>query len=341
MNEAIMIGALLAVAAGLSGGFCVAPAKLMKQYRYEHWAFLYSLVGMLILPWVLACAGTPELFTALAAVPASIYIKANLCSLAWGLANILCCLSLVRIGFSLTTGILTGVGLPVGMLLPLLIKGSGDFAGAPSLFSPAGLGMLGIALLLAFAVFLMARAGFGREKSAGMDAHGRGFRTGLLMSVAAGFLQVGLSFAFVYSQGPLMQALTAHGASDSAAVSAVWAVALFSGALANIVFPVFLLHRNRSVATLFCLRDFLLSFIMAVLFLSLLLCMGNGMRMLGALGASVGFGIYQGVQILSSQAVGIFSGEWRATPGATKKQMLLAVLLVLLAICAMAVLNIG
>ena len=43
--------------------------------------------------------------------------------------------------------------------------------------------------------------------------------------------------------------------------------------------------------------------------------MGEGMLLLGAAGAAVGFGIQQTLQLLGNQAVGFVSGEWRGVGG--------------------------
>jgi hypothetical protein len=336
--DSSIAGAGLAVAAGISVGLSIAPIKLMAKYRFEHWAFVNAFIGLLLLPWLLACALCPNLADALGQVPLSAYLKANLCSLAWGTANVLCGLCFVRIGVSMTVGILTGVGLPVGILLPMMVKGSGQFASAPSILSPTGLALLGLTLALVAAVALMARAGVGREKAQGVASGGQGaFGVGLLMAIAAGVLQVGLSFAFVYSQGPLMEALQARGAGESGAIAAVWAATLPGGALVNALFPLLLMLRARNFKTLANPKDFLLTATMSLLFITCLLCMGNGMRMLGALGASLGFGLYQGFQTISSQAVGVFAGEWNGVPRLPKALMLAGVLTLLLGIIAMAI----
>ena len=50
--------------------------------------------------------------------------------------------------------------------------------------------------------------------------------------------------------------------------------------------------------------------------------MGQGMLLLGTLGASVGFGIQQSTQMLGNQGVGFISGEWRGVSGAPRHQWL-------------------
>ncbi len=336
MTSMQLAGLGLTIVAGLAAGFCAAPMKLMRNYGFEHWALVSALAGLLILPWSLAAAFCPELGDALAAVPWKVFLKANAWSLAWGVANVLCGLCLVRIGFSLALGLLTGVGLPVGILLPMLFKGSGLFAETPSLFSRTGAEMALLTLLLLAAVALMTRAGFEREKSQPKRPAGSGFKVGLVLSIIAGFCQVGLSFAFVYSQGPLMAELQIHGASDSGAIAAIWAVTLPGGLLVNLGYPLWLMRRRKSFAALFHLPDFLLSLVIGGLYVTLMLGMGNGMRMLGPLGASLGFGIYQTVQILVSQGIGVVSGEWRNTSVRTRLAMTLAVSLTLIGAAGMA-----
>ena len=335
--DTALTGAGLAIVAGIAMGLSAAPIKFMTQYRYEHWAFINSFLALIVLPWSLALTLCPDLSGALGQIPMSAYLKANLWSLAWGVANILCGLCFVRIGLSLTTGILTGVGLPVGILLPMVFKGSGQFATAPSLFSSTGFALLALTLVLVFSVALMARAGSERDKK-GIETRGS-FNVGLLMAIAAGFLQVGLSFAFVYSQGPLMEALKIRAAGESGAIAAVWAVTLPGGALINVLFPLSLMLRGRSLNTLLMPKDFCLTLLMPVLFVTSLLCMGNGMRMMGALGASLGFGLQQGLSILTAQGVGVFTGEWKGVFRRTQVLMISAVVLMLAAILAMAFLR--
>lgn len=67
--------------------------------------------------------------------------------------------------------------------------------------------------------------------------------------------------------------------------------------------------------------------------------MGNGMLMVGALGASVGFGIQQASQMLGGQCVGFASGEWRGVRGLPRVRMCLAIALLIVAAIIMAIGN--
>ena len=80
----------------------------------------------------------------------------------------------------------------------------------------------------------------------------------------------------------------------------------------------------------------MLAALIGVQFSLAVLLLGRGMLLLGALGASVGFGIQQATQILGNQGVGFISGEWREVRGAPRKQMFVAIAILLVGVVIMA-----
>jgi hypothetical protein len=64
--------------------------------------------------------------------------------------------------------------------------------------------------------------------------------------------------------------------------------------------------------------------------------MGKGMLLLGALGASVGWGIQQAMQMTGTQVLGFVSGEWRGVTGTPRRQMYLAIAVLMVAALVMA-----
>jgi hypothetical protein len=75
------------------------------------------------------------------------------------------------------------------------------------------------------------------------------------------------------------------------------------------------------------------------MFIAGFLFMGKGMLLLGALGASVGFGLQQSSQILGSQIVGFLSGEWKQADSSALRLAFTAIGLLILAAVIMAVGN--
>jgi hypothetical protein len=59
--------------------------------------------------------------------------------------------------------------------------------------------------------------------------------------------------------------------------------------------------------------------------------MGKGMLLLGALGASVGWGIQQAMQMTGGQLLGFASGEWHGVHGTPRRRMYLAIWLLIAA----------
>ena len=69
------------------------------------------------------------------------------------------------------------------------------------------------------------------------------------------------------------------------------------------------------------------------------LLMGQGMLALGVLGASVGFGMSQGMQIVGGQILGFVSGEWKGAPSKALTLIFVAIGLLMAAAVILALAN--
>lgn len=338
MELTLLFGVTLVIVAGLIMGGGAWPMKLMRKFQFEHWWFIAMLTGLIILPWAATLIFCPRPFEAYSTVPPGTILLSNLFSLSWGVANILCGMCFVRIGFALTGAIMTGIGVSLGVTMPMVFKGSGLFKQAADLSSPAGtMVLIGVGVMVV-GVVLVSLAGFGRDRELKKLQKPCGnFSCGLIMTMIAGVTSCGISFAFIYSQGPIVAAMKAQGAADVPANLAVWAAGLMGGALVNVLFPIYLMFKNKSWGVLTqTWKEVGLSLLMGFQFIFSLLLMGKGMLWLGALGASVGFGIQQAAQMMGSQGVGFISGEWRGVHGTPRLQMYSAVVLLLIAAVIMA-----
>ena len=83
-------------------------------------------------------------------------------------------------------------------------------------------------------------------------------------------------------------------------------------------------------------KEVFLAVIMGLNFCIAVALMGKGMLLLGALGASVGFGVQQAMQMLGGQSVGFIAGEWRNVSGTPRNQMIIAIIVLILAAIVMA-----
>ena len=331
-------GIAVAGLGGTSAGTLGWPMKLMKKFQFEQCWFSGMLFGLFILPWAITLVFCPHAIAAYRSVNIGLIIKSNLFSLAWGIGNVLLGISLVRIGASLSFAILSGIGIPLGVLVPMIFKGSGKFQHAANLNSPTGRIIMAATILMVFGVILVALAGFGRDKMLNKNKESsNGFLGGLIMCIISGFCSVGPSFAFVYSQGPIRHAMLARGASEWPADISVWAIGMFLGALVNLIYPAILMTSRRSWHVITeSPREIGLSLIVGLnLFLAFSLWF-EGMLLLGPMGGSVGFGIFFVLQILGAQGLGLISGEWRGVHGKPVKLMCAAVLILATAAICMA-----
>ncbi len=335
-----LTGIILVVSAGLLIGSMSWPMKVCPNLSFGHMWMTGMVAGLLVAPWGISLLAVPDLFGAYAQVSAATLLKANFFSLAWGIANVLFGISVTRIGASLSMAILTGIGASLGVTLPMVLKGSGLFAGAPSIWSqPGAVVLAGVAIMLG-GVMLCARSGRLRESAGASTARRGNYAANMLIITLCGVLSAGISFTFIFSQDEIVRAVSTRGAGPVAANASVWAIALLAGMLVNVVYPAILIAREGSWAKFVQHPgQIFLSALIGIQFFTGVLLMGQGMLALGVLGASVGFGMSQGMQIVGGQILGFLSGEWRGAPPKARQLIFAALALLLAAAGVLALAN--
>jgi hypothetical protein len=114
-------------------------------------------------------------------------------------------------------------------------------------------------------------------------------------------------------------------------------IPLFCGTVLACGFAVFMLFKKRSWPLfLQSRRDLMLAIIMGLTGTLSFFLWGKGTLMLGAVGASIGWGISQATKVVGSAGLGYFSGEWRGVRGTPRYQMWLAVAVLIVASLIMA-----
>lgn len=327
-------GVLLATLAGLATGSCLWPMKLFRRLQFEHFWFV-GMLPLVLLPWLIVLLTVPDPWAGFREAGCRPLLISNILAVGWGVANILGGMCAVRIGLVLTGAIVTGFGVAVAVVTPMLLKGTGLFYDSPDLLSAPGLTVMGAVVLLLCGVVLSAIAGFGRERvmnqaGCAKTGPGGGFLGGLIMASIAGVLSSGPALAFVYGNGPIVAAMKAQGANEVSASFSVWAGGFFAGGILNILYPAWRITKDRSWLVLRQNpgESLLATLIGAQLIIGFGL-QGLGMTALGSLGASIGTGIQQTFQIVGAQSVGFLSGEWRGVFGRPRQFILAAVFLLL------------
>ncbi|MBU4400560.1 MAG: polysaccharide biosynthesis/export family protein, partial [Planctomycetes bacterium] len=139
------------------------------------------------------------------------------------------------------------------------------------------------------------------------------------------------------SQQPETDARVRVETQNILAVFAVWSVGLLGGTVVNLCYPLYLMAKNKSWGILVTSwKEVVLAIIIGIQFIVAVALAGKGMLLLGALGASVGAGIQQAMQMIGGQGLGFISGEWRGVHGKPRRQMYLAVAMLIVATIIMA-----
>lgn len=344
MELSILLGFLLVTIAGFGTGTIAWPIKLIKDFHFEAYLFAFMFTGVILIPWLVLVMTVPRPLELIQTVGEKPLLISNAFSMCWGLANVIYLICVVRIGAALTGALLSAFGMSCGVLLPMIIKGSGLFQYAPSLFSPTGTVILSGLVVMVVGVVLVSKAGFEREaylqrEDAGVRkqrASGN-FLQGLLLVILAGVLSCGISLAFVYSQDTIIQAVTSQGNGDISANFSVWALGMLGGGAVNVGYAMYLLSKRNTWHLIFSGKnEAVFGMLVGIQFIASIVAMGKGMLLLGSLGASVGFAIQQSMQIMGNQVIGFAGGEWKDVAGRARKVMYIALLVILFAVSILA-----
>src|SRR4029077_11854876 len=93
---------------------------------------------------------------------------------------------------------------------------------------------------------LFATAGRAREHDLGTGSHVRsGFTVGLVICIFSGIFSSMMNFSFVFGDELRLRALQA-GASSAMAANPIWALTVTGGFVANFIYCVYLLNKNRT-----------------------------------------------------------------------------------------------
>lgn len=308
-----ILGALaLVLFGGLLNGSFVAPMKKLRGWHWEHGWLVYSVAGLLVIPWIYAWATMPALGRALADSPPEAWRAAVAFGFGWGIGSVLFGLGVARMGLAVGYGLILGLIAPIGTFYPLVVQ-------APEkLLTRQGATLLaGTAVVLA-GIFVLAAAGRIRERSqaqAQIATPAKTFLSGVILCILAGIFSPMLNFAFVFGEG-MRKAASAAGNPESAASNALWAVTLAAGFFPNGLYALGLMLKNRTTSD-FAHRTAAnagWATLMGLLCYGSFVTYGMGAARLGKLGGVVGWPLFMSMSLIASNSLGALTGEWRGAP---------------------------
>ena len=313
---------LVIVASLLQGTFGLGMKKV-QPLAWEAWWLIFSLVSLLLFPWIWALAVVPDLWASVVGAPPAALLKGVLFGALWGIGGLTFGLAIKYLGISLTYGIVMGLASSIGALAPL--AQTPDPLGSPALpFVLAGVAVMvmgvGVSAYAGVRRERMQAAAVGKEMPA--VNHGGGFRLGLLIVIISGVFSAFLNIGFV-NAAPVARAAESFGALPRNATLAVWVVVLFGGFLMNAGFAVFLLCRNHTWGFFFperlgtpgFRRAFLWSVATGIIWFGDIGTYGQGAALMGEWGPVVGWPILLGLGLVIGNVWAVRSGEWRGVPG--------------------------
>jgi L-rhamnose-H+ transport protein len=330
--------AIILVSGALNASFAL-PMKYSRTWKWENLWLVFSVVGILAVPCVLAFGLTPGLLGVYTAVsPRALYLP-MLFGLLWGIAQVTFGVSLRMVGVALTFAVVSGLASLTGSLIPMLVFRPAE------IIEPRGLMLLLSIPFLIVGLTFYAIAGRRREKeqaaaTTNAAAAPSSFTVGLILCIFTGifgsFYNLGFSFG-----GEVVSASRSHGAGPLTSTYAIWALVLGAGFVPNLVYCLYLLAKNRT-ANLFrqsgWTREGALGLVMALAWAASVLSYGIGATVIGSDGTSIGYMLFTNGSILFANAFGLMAGEWKCSTRRTKRFLAAAIVFILVGVV---VLNLG
>ena len=331
MNQALLWGIGLVTLAGVLQGSFAAPMKRMPAWRWENSWLLFALSGLIIFPWIVNFATVPNVTDVYAGASPSVLVKVLLFGLLWGVGSTLFGLAISRVGMALGFALILGITSSFGSLIPMAILHP------EQLVAKRGLSLIVGSAVMVLGLAFLALAGRAREHDLGTGNGVRSdFVVGLVLCIFSGIFSSMMNFSFVFGDELKVRALQS-GASNAMAANPIWALTVTGGFIANFIYCVYLLNKNRtwSVFRKGNLSAYwLLGLLMGLLWFGGTVFYGMGAASLGTLGGIVGWPIFMTIDIIAALFWGAVSGEWK---GASRRALIynwagIAVLLAAIAV---------
>jgi L-rhamnose-H+ transport protein len=315
------IGTLIFALGGLAGAVFYLPFKKVKDWAWESYWLVYAVFGLVIVPWVLALATSPNVFSVLGAAPRSELAYCTICGVIWGFGGLTFGLMIRYLGVGLGLAIGLGLTSATGTLIPPMLNGSAAIH--DMFYTSAGQASLAAALVSVIGIIFVGMAGKSKESEL-PEAEKRkavaefNFKKGIVVAIFSGLTSSGMSFGL--QGGPEVQKLaltTAPTTSITWAGIPVLVVVLFGGFLVNAGYCVVLNFKNKTGGDYVkrgapILPNLFFAGVAGAIWCCQFICFKTGEPQMGAT-SYIGWAVLMASAIFFSQIVGVISGEWKGT----------------------------
>lgn len=309
----ISFAILLVILAGFLQGTFILPMTYTKKWDWAHNWFAFSLLGMVIVNWIIAFSTIDNLSSIISQIPNNLLLIVLSFGMIWGIGAILFGRAMDLLGMSLGYPIIMGINAIAGTIIPAIIYSPQIFIEFKGLFIIVG------AVVSVIGIVICTRAS--KVKSETVNSKKAFSVLGLTLAIISGFTSCLPNIGASFSQGITEIALSS-GVNTFLAGNVVWSLFFSTGAIANAGYCLYLITKNKSFKAFrneFSVKNWLLILGMSTMWMGSFYFYGFGSSMLGNLGLIIGWPLLVSLSIIIGNLWGIYRGEWKgATPRARR-----------------------
>ena len=323
MNSHTVQAIVLVLCAAIMNAAYALPMKLNRKWEWEHSWFAFSILGVAVVPTVIAWLTVPGLWSTYSAVPGATLAKMVLFGASWGVSLVFFGLALTRLGVAITFAVCLGTSAAVGALTPLVLQ-------HPDLVMTRQGGMifLGVLVILIGVTFCGLA---GKSRDTALQKEGptvqKGFLGGFLLAFISGILGSMLNLGLAFG-GSIQRLAQQHGASLAMMSNAVWLPCLYAGFLPGVIYCLILMRKMGTVGKLRLPGTWYYwpaAASMGLLWFGSIILYSIATLKLGDLGTSIGWPLFLASIVVASTFFGVLTGEWARTGTRPIRTMILGV----------------
>jgi L-rhamnose-H+ transport protein len=317
------------VIAAIMNATYTLPMKTHRKWAWEHSWLAFTILGVVLVPTLLAVLTVPGLFSIYTQIPAGTLAAMALFGAGWGVSLVFFGLALSLVGVTVTFAVCLGTSAAFGALIPLVMQHPEKLLAQEGILILAGLTsiLVGVALC-GVAVNLRDRPTAVKAERPAQPV--KGFIYALLAGGLGSLFNLGLAFG-----GEIQRSAEQQGASPNMSSSAVWLPCLYAGFLPGVIYCLHLMKRNQNAPRL--LGDarwhyWLTAICMGILWYGSLVLYAISANGLGELGKAIGWPLFLSAIVVTSTIAGVLMGEWTKSGSRPLRYMIGGVLCLVLAI---------
>jgi L-rhamnose-H+ transport protein len=304
--------ALILIAAMMNATYTL-PMKVQRTWRWEHSWCAFTVLGVAVVPTIVALLSVPHLWSIYALIPLSTLLMMLLFGAAWGVAQVFFGLSLPLVGIAVAFTISLSTSAASGSLLPLLTRHPNRLFTAQGAFLLSGIGLIVVGVSLCGRAGLQREGVVGKTEEIGPNRFLRGFLFSVISGVLGSLLNLGLAYG-----GQIQQAARDAGASEVMTSNAVWLPCVYAGFIPGAIYCVYLMRKQDVVSDFFGRARWYYwpgAASMGLLWYGSILVYALAASKLGEIGTAIGWPLFLSAIVVMSNIVGVLTSEWK--PSAT------------------------